>query len=66
MFRSNGLRLGKVLSVELAGLSDLKMADGLMTLVDELNLQVVLPLAREVSDLEAEGARGRSYVYYHQ
>ena len=36
------------------------MADGLMTLVDELNLKEVSPLAREVLGLEAEGARGCS------
>ena len=30
------------------GLSDLRLADGLMTLVDELNLKGVSPLAREV------------------
>ena len=31
-----------------------------MTLVDEMNLNGVLPLAREVLGLEAEGADGRS------
>ena len=42
--------------VELGGLSDLKMADGLMTLVDELNLKRVSSLAREVLGLEADVA----------
>ena len=31
--------LGTALLVELGGLSDLRMADGLMTLVDEVNLK---------------------------
>ena len=52
--------LGTVLLVEPGGLSDLRMADGLMTLVDELNLKGVSPFAREVLGLEAEGAGGRS------
>ena len=34
------------------------MVDGLMTLVDEVNLKVVSLLATEVLDLEAEGAGG--------
>ena len=38
----------------------LRMADGLMTLVDELNLKGGSPLAREVLGVEAEGAGGRS------
>ena len=50
--------LGTALLVELGGLSDLRMADGLMTLVDEMNLKVVSPLAREVLGLEAESAEG--------
>ena len=36
------------------------MNDGLMTLVDEVNLKGVSLLAREVLGLEAEGAVGRS------
>ena len=36
------------------------MADSLMTLVDELNLKGVSPLAREVLGLEAEGAGSHS------
>ena len=36
------------------------MADGLMTLVDEMNLKGVSPLTREVLGLEAERADGRS------
>ena len=36
------------------------MADGLMTLVDEMNLNGVSPLAREVFGLEVEGEDGRS------
>ena len=36
------------------------MADCLMTLVDEMNLNGVSPLAREVLGLEAEGADRRS------
>ena len=41
-------------------LSDLGMADYLMTLVDDMNSKGVSPLAREVLGLEAEGAGGRS------
>ena len=36
------------------------MADGLMTLVAEMNLDRVSPLAKEVLGLEEEGADGRS------
>ena len=36
------------------------MADSLTTLVDNVNLNEVSPLAREVLGLEAEGADGRS------
>ena len=50
--------LGTVLLVELGGLSDLRMADGLMTLVDEVNLKGLSLLGREVLDLEVEGAGG--------
>ena len=53
-------RLGTALLVELGGLSDLRMADGLMTLVDEMNLNGVSPLAREVSGLKVEDADGCS------
>ena len=52
--------LGAVLLVELGRLSDLRMADGLMALVNELNLKGVSPVAREVLGLEAEGAGGHS------
>ena len=48
--------LGTALLVELGRLGDLRMADGLRTLVDEVNLYEVSPLAREVLGLEAEGA----------
>ena len=51
-----GFRLfGETLSVELGGLKDLRMVDGMMTLVDDVNLNGVSPLAREVLGLEAEG-----------
>ena len=36
------------------------MADGLMTLVDEMNLNGFSPLAREVFFSEAEGPDGHS------
>ena len=52
--------MGTALLVELGGLNDLYMADGLMTLMDEMNLKGVSPLAREVVGLEAEGADERS------
>ena len=52
--------LGTVLLVEQGGLCDLRMADGLITLVNELNLKGVSPLAREVLCLEAEDAGGCS------
>ena len=43
------------------GLSDLRiMADGLMTLVDAVNLKGISLLAREVLGLEAEGTRVHS------
>ena len=48
--------LGTTLFAELGGLRDLRMADGLMTLVGDVNLNEVSPLAREVLGLEAEGA----------
>ena len=50
--------LGTTLLVELGGLRDLSMADGLVILVDDVNLNEVSPLVREV--LEARGGgRGR-------
>ena len=52
--------LGTALLVELGGLSGLRMTDGLMTLVDEMNLNGFSPLAREVLGLEAEGADART------
>ena len=52
--------LGTTLLVELGWLRDLGMADGLMTLVDEVDLNGVSPFAREILGLEAEGADGRS------
>ena len=52
--------LGTVFLVELGGLSDVRMTDGLMTLVDAVNLKGVSLLAREVLGLEAEGAGGLS------
>ena len=52
--------LGTALLVELGGLSDLRMADGFMTLVDEMNLNGISPLTRDILGLEAEGADGRS------
>ena len=52
--------MGTVLLVELGRLSDLRMADGLIALVNELNLKGVSPVAREVLGLDAEGAGGRS------
>ena len=55
--------LGTVLLVELGGLSDSKMADGLMTLVDDVNLKGVSLLARGLG-FEAEGAgRGGGLTY---
>ena len=41
------------------GLSVLRMADGLVTLVDEVNLKGASLLVREVFGLVAEGAGGR-------
>ena len=56
--------LGKVLLVKLGrgggGLSDLRIADGLMTLVDEVNLERASLLAREVLGLE-EGHRVHTF-----
>ena len=45
--------LGTTLLVELGRLRDLSMADGLMTLVDDVNLNEVSPLTREIVGLEA-------------
>ena len=42
------------------GTTLLVMADGLVTLVNDVNLNEVSPLAREVLGLEARGADGRS------
>ena len=42
------------------GLRDLGMADGLVILVDAVNLNENSPLLREVLGLEAGGADGRS------
>ena len=53
--------LGRTFLIELGGLRDLRMSVGLMTLVDEMNLNGVSPLAREVlMGMEAEGADGGS------
>ena len=52
--------LGTTLLVELGGLRDLRMADGLVTLVDDVNLNEVSPLVREILGLGAGGADGRS------
>ena len=41
------------------GLSVLRMADGLVTLVDEVNLKGASFLVRKVFGLGAEGAGGR-------
>ena len=51
--------LGTALLVKLGGgggLNELRMADGLMTLMDEMNLNGVSPLPREVLGF---GGRGR-------
>ena len=45
--------LGTTLLVELGEPRDLSMADGLVTLVDDVNLNEVSPLVREVLGLEA-------------
>ena len=45
---------------EQGGLRDLSMADGLVILVDDVNLNEVSPLVREVLGLEVGGADGRS------
>ena len=42
--------------VEQGGLRDLSMADGLVILVDDVNLNEVSPLVREVLGLETGGA----------
>ena len=52
--------LGTTLLVELVELRDLSMADGLVILVDDVNLNEVSPLVREVLGLEAGGADGVS------
>ena len=52
--------LGTTLLVEHGGLGDLSMADGLVILVDDVNLNEISPLVREVLVLEAGGADGRS------
>ena len=55
--------LGTTLLVELGGgggLRDLSMADGLVILVDDVNLNEVSPLVREVLGLEAGDIDGRS------
>ena len=52
--------LGTTLLVEQGGMRDLSMADGLVILVDDVNLNEVSPLVREVLGLEAGGADGRS------
>ena len=52
--------LGTALLVELGGLRDLSMADDLVILVDDVNLNEVSPLVREILGLEAGGADGRS------
>ena len=41
------------------GLSVLRMADGLVTLVDEVNLKGASLLVRKIFSLGAEGAGGR-------
>ena len=41
------------------GAGDLSMADGLVILVDDVNLNEVSPLVREVLGLEAGGGGGR-------
>ena len=52
--------LGTALLVELGRLSDFRMADGLMTLVDEVEFEGVSLLAREALGLEAKSAVERS------
>ena len=44
--------LGTTLLVEQGGLRDLSMADGLVILVDDVNLNEVSPLVREVLGLD--------------
>ena len=53
--------LGTVLLGLLVGLSVLGMADGLVTLVDEMNLKGAALLVRKVFGLGAEGAGGRRW-----
>ena len=56
-----GFRLfGDIIVSKVRELRDLRMTDGLMTLVDEVNLKGASLLAKEVLVLEAEGARERS------
>ena len=51
--------MGTTLLVELGGLlRDLSMADGLVILVDDVNLNEVSPLVREVLGLEAGAQTG--------
>ena len=52
--------LGTTLLAEQGRLKDLSMADGLVILVDDVNLNEVAPLVREVLGLEAGGADRRS------
>ena len=52
--------LGKTLLVEIGGLRDLSMADGLVIEVDDVNLNEVSPLVREILGLEVGGADWRS------
>ena len=49
--------MGTTLSVEQGRLRDLSMADGLVILVDDVNLNEVSPLVREVLGLKAGGRR---------
>ena len=52
--------LGTTFLLELGGLRDLSMADGLVILVDDVNFNEVSPLVREVLGFEAGGADGHS------
>ena len=52
--------LGTTLLVVLGGLRGLGMADGLVSLVDAVNLNEDSPLLKEVLGLEVGGAYGRS------
>ena len=49
--------LGTTLLVEQGGLKDLCMADGLLILVDDVNLNEVSPLVREGSWVWRQGAQ---------